>query len=310
MANPGRFFWVRRRPDFPADANTLRAAPAAGLVSPLPVRERFFRFYDELRNLLEGHANGPGLALAALDEDGVEAQAFLPAERTSLATAVVGRHAKAEIHLGGDPTLSLRHLLIVLSAVGPGGSIRFRVLDLRTPMGFCRESGAQVRALEGEGAAAIGCGRYVLVLFGREEGRARSLGPDEAWNELNWFEPVARTEPDPFEGPLLDSDETPRGELVVSSEQGESSLPVGRRALRAGVLFGRAQRCEAMHLLMRPDISRVHVIVIELDDALYAIDAASKNGVWTPGGIERVYRLEEGSWVSLAGSARVGFRSI
>jgi hypothetical protein len=192
----------------------------------------------------------------------------------------------------------------------PGGAIRFRVLDLLSSDGFSRQDGTTVRSLEAQGAAALGCGGSVIVLFGREQGSTASLGAEEAWNELTWYEPAVRTHGSPLSIPLVAEDEAPCVRLVVSSKYGEKTLSVGPKALRAGVMLGRAENCHGTPLLADANISRVHVLVVEIQGVLYAIDTASKNGVWTRRGIQRLFPLAEDSWVSLAGRARVSVRSI
>jgi hypothetical protein len=55
-------------------------------------------------------------------------------------------------------------------------------------------------------------------------------------------------------------------------------LSIGDRALRDGVLIGRYARCDGAALLEDPSMSRVHMLLLHVDDALLAIDTASRNG--------------------------------
>ena len=85
-------------------------------------------------------------------------------------------------------------------------------------------------------------------------------------------------------------------------------MAVGRRALRAGILLGRSDRCDGDVLLSDPYVSRVHLLIVELAGRLYAIDTASKNGVFDRGSGERVRLLEAGSKLSLSALASVEWR--
>jgi hypothetical protein len=55
-------------------------------------------------------------------------------------------------------------------------------------------------------------------------------------------------------------------------------------------------------------LSRVHLLVLELDGALYAIDTASTNGSWCGRDRVRATRLQPGLRVSLGGKATVEWR--
>jgi hypothetical protein len=83
---------------------------------------------------------------------------------------------------------------------------------------------------------------------------------------------------------------------------------VSRRSLRSGILLGRSDRCDGGALLVDPHISRVHLLIIEIAGRLYAIDTASKNGVFGASSSERATLLESGAPLSLAGRAFVEWR--
>ena len=111
-----------------------------------------------------------------------------------------------------------------------------------------------------------------------------------------------RTLVQPFAGPsrarrsLLGEDEKPLGALRVRSEQGVSTIIVGPGAAREGVLFGRYERCDndGLTVLSNGRISRVHMLLIEIAGRVYAIDAASTNGIWVDGQERRVVPLKVG----------------
>jgi hypothetical protein len=98
-----------------------------------------------------------------------------------------------------------------------------------------------------------------------------------------------------------------RGELLVSAPTGGGSLLLDAEAARRGALIGRYERCDGFGLpcLDNPALSRVHLLVVESEGALWAIDTASKNGSWL--GSERIRRtrLEAGRRLSLAGCVAV-----
>jgi hypothetical protein len=120
-----------------------------------------------------------------------------------------------------------------------------------------------------------------------------------------------------FPGPVMASldmvgSDTPRGELVVTSPAGRASLRLGARAIEQGVLLGRYERCDTAGLPMFADhsISRVHLLVIQIDGALYAIDTASMNGTWQGGLSVRSAKLLPGTVLRLACHATVEWRPL
>ncbi len=116
------------------------------------------------------------------------------------------------------------------------------------------------------------------------------------------FAPPRRTLVQALSGPsrarrsLLGEEETPLGALRVRSEKGVSTIIVGPRAAREGALFGRYDRCdnEGLTVLSNGRISRVHMLLIEIAGQLYAIDAASTNGIWVGEQERRVVPLRFG----------------
>ena len=140
MDEASRVFWLKRSFDRVSNDDTL-CLPA--FVPPPPrhaAGELFFEYYDPIRDWLHDRKQ-PGLAVVALDEHGVQAKGYLRAHENRVNTAIVGRHEKAEIFLGDDPSLSLRHLAVIVSPSSPKKPFSFRVVDLRTPSGFTDERG-------------------------------------------------------------------------------------------------------------------------------------------------------------------------
>jgi hypothetical protein len=208
--------------------------------------------------------------------------------------------------------LSLRHLAVLVSPARDRKPLRARVVDLRTASGFSDERGARIRACEAERPFFVRCGRY-SILFAPVSTSDDSGWPDEP--EAMWARLGARdaatlavSHPATLDDGLLYHDEERLGELVISSEEGSGTMPVGRRAARSGILLGRSDRCDGDTLLANPHISRVHALIVELAGSLYAIDTASKNGVWGKQGEQRAQLLESGTKFSLCGLAHIEWR--
>ena len=134
--------------------------------------------------------------------------------------------------------------------------------------------------------------------------------PRDMWQALRSRQAAtfAAARPAPIDEGWLSRDEEPLGELLIRSQQGIGTMAVGRRALGAGILLGRSDRCDGDVLLSDPHISRVHLLIVELAGRLYAIDTASRNGIFNRGSGERVRLLKSGSRLSLSGLVSVEWR--
>jgi hypothetical protein len=93
--------------------------------------------------------------------------------------------------------------------------------------------------------------------------------------------------------------------------QRQVSLRLGETAMHQGVLLGRYDRCDSgvTAFLSSERLSRVHLLMVEMAGGFYAIDTASKNGVWHGRRSVAVVRLEPGVVLMLADQARVEWRS-
>jgi hypothetical protein len=71
------------------------------------------------------------------------------------------------------------------------------------------------------------------------------------------------------------------GSITLTAGGRSETLAVGASAARTGVLVGRYERCDThgASVLAHHGISRVHVLVLDIDGALYAIDTGSTNGI-------------------------------
>jgi len=268
----------------------------------LDFRELFVKHYDTIRGFRE-QADSPGVALLAIGPQEVEATALLAANSDGINAAIIGRHSRADLFLGGDPTLSLRHLAALAYPVDEPNPVRFRLLDLKTHTAFFDENGRSLNAVETGGMMMVRCGDYAVFAF--PTGKDHALRPpwpndgEAGWRavperDYNYDSGFSSRErcggtmihslPGPVHAhkALVSDNEEPRGQLAVNSPDGEITIVVGERALRKGILIGRYERCDTGRLPVLTDrhISRVHVLVIEIAGRLYAIDTASKNGLW------------------------------
>lgn len=295
------------------------APPAASF------RDLFLRNYAAMRDRCASFGQ-TGLAVAAVDQfSGRLAGILCIAAKIGTAnSAIVGRHSMTDLYLDGDASLSLRHLVVVVSPLDlTSGEVRFRVIDLRTQAAFQDEHGRRFEALVAEGPLFIRCGNYVLFCLPTGDPTAWPEAGDDAWAcipERVYLE-SAEAEPDRWLrkrrvrtrherherdlvagierraaitlvqgelGPvraqtrLLAEGEQPVGVLRLRVGTTVHSVLVGARAIHRGILLGRYERCDVdgSKLLTSESISRVHLLVVEVNDRVYAIDTASTNGTW------------------------------
>jgi hypothetical protein len=294
-------------------------------------REAFLGNYDTIRSQLAG-LSGPGVVVAAIGPSGFEGSAAVSARPATINVLTVGRHSRSSLFLSGDPSMSLRQGAVIVYPLVPGETVRFRILDLRATLPFEDESGACFEALEANGPVFLRSGRCLFFVFPKEQGAspwpASAEAAWEAMPERTCLEevgldragrrpeglPTPRPDraqtlvlslPGPFleREKLLHEGESPRGQLVVRSNDGEMTLVLGAAAVARGVLLGRYERCDGSQrpVLSSPSISRVHALVIELAGKLYVVDAGSTNGVWRGGERVPLTRLITGQLVTLAG---------
>lgn len=103
---------------------------------------------------------------------------------------------------------------------------------------------------------------------------------------------------------LLAAGERPLGIVCVSTRTMQQELVIGRQAAHDGILLGRYERCDGTGLsaLAQEGISRVHLLIVSVDDRLHAIDTASSNGTRRAGEDEgcRITPLEPEQTLLLA----------
>ncbi len=313
-------------------------APSATLVEPFEAL--FHRHFKTLHPLLTAHTR-PGLALVVCSADRLEASGWYPAQEDTIRALVLGRHNEAGVFLPRDPRLSLRHLALLLHRTDRTSAPRFRVCDLRTPLAFTGEDGRPLQAVESTGPQLLRCASYAILLFPTGvPADPWPESPDEAWQRVpprvyaeaataapdRWLarrhlesdlpssrscDTIALTFPGPVRPSVSTEDRGPaRGEISIRSPRGRARLRLGVEEARQGVLLGRYDRCDGGGLPLLDDamLSRVHLLLIEIDGGLYAIDTASKNGSWHGSQRIEALRLQTGSTLTLARDVQVEWR--
>jgi hypothetical protein len=283
--------------------------------------------YDHVRKVVTAFRQ-PGVAVVAFDFERGRPSGSLcvAAYPTRANSAIVGRHSIADLYLDADPTLSLRHMVLVVDPlsrmVSGSGDLRFRLIDLRTRAAFEDERGRRMEALAAEGPIFVRCGNYALFCLPTGDGQEWPASAEEGWQcipERVYLE-ESSAEPDrwlrqkrPREAPaedarlqkithvqrgrgpararrnLLAEGEQPLGTLDIYTENATQKLVIGATAARRGVLLGRYDRCDSNEetLLSDPNISRVHLLLLGIGGDIYAIDTASTNGTYVFRGSER-----------------------
>jgi hypothetical protein len=303
------------------DRGSLRSAPR-------DFDELFARGWSALRATLRRFRR-PGVAVFGMDARGaVAGSVCLAAKPDAVTSAILGRHPAADFFLPADPAISLRHLAVLVHPLR-GSTPRFSVLDLRTGGGFEDEHGNGRDALVADGSVFFRSGRYSFFVFVTGGHADRPADPRAAWAALpprRYVDaPHARapreeedsgraitivsrvSAPSPLRRALGDEG-NPIGELRVTSHDRVCRITLGPKAAREGVLIGRYDRCDtnAVGLLQDDRVSRVHLLVIELEGQLFAVDTASTNGTNLVGGEPcRDFRLEYGARLELGGPRTV-----
>jgi hypothetical protein len=100
----------------------------------------------------------------------------------------------------------------------------------------------------------------------------------------------------------------PLGTLKLSSGGRSQAMILGHHAAETGVLLGRYERCDThgATVLAHHGVSRVHLLVVEVEGTLYAIDTGSTNGTFQGEDEVRIVPLASGTALILGdGLARM-----
>lgn len=114
---------------------------------------------------------------------------------------------------------------------------------------------------------------------------------------------------------LLAPNEQPKGVLFIRVGERQLGLELGDQAISAGVLLGRYARCDGTgaDVLAVDGISRVHLMLLSIDDEIHAIDTGSSNGTQRLGEAEgfHIASLRPGDVLTLAhGRAELRWRPL
>lgn len=247
------------------------------------------------------------------------------------AFVVLGRHTRCDLVIRKDETVSLRHLLFRLQSDPGDAEPGLRVLDLRTQMGFSLPDGTRRRSILVRGPVLLKVGPYwVAGLTGEAPSQAEPPTsvyelPAHPYREA----PNARM-PRPYERPQLVSritlmpaaaalgERRPASDglhdeyaLELESATGVARVGVTRDDIERGFFVGRSERCEDPRLraVLSPAISRVHLLIIRVDDRIIAYDMASTSGTRFSGhGVRAVELSDLGTELVLAHQVRMRWR--
>jgi hypothetical protein len=339
----------QRRGDAPNSATLMMSAArphrlARGSTDP---RELFLRAYAKFADSCRAF-DEPGLAIIAIDEDTGRPVGIvrLTARVQRPVAAIVGRHDQCDLYLHGRDELSLRQLAVVLEPVTswqPGATnVRYRILDLRTSEAMMGEDGKRLRGLVAEGPAIVRCGGYTIFALPLGDPTDWPPSAEDAWSMLparvyldeipsdiahGSLPRMPMPPPKPARanmcqtvitrthGPrdtgmrLAQGDETGHLELFTPNRQ--IALAIGETALRDGVLIGRYDRCDATDAAGEDtSLSRVHALLIRIDERLLLIDTASSNGTFERGERVRVVVIESDTELRLGKKTFARWRAV
>jgi FHA domain-containing protein len=272
-----------------------------------PMRELFYAAYDAFVSKCR-EVDEPGVAIVAVHERSGRAQGIvlLRARVERYVAAIVGRHDQCDLFLNASESMSLRQLAIVLDPVKSwkrgDAAVRYRVLDLRTSEGFCDETGRPLRGLRAEGPALLKCAGYALFMLPLGDPSDWPAKPEDAWSMLPervYFDElercaegsltklpqpgrrtstIVRTHGPRDTGVRLVSSGSAAGTLEMRGAHTGGYVDVGQQELADGILLGRYPRCNGAGFSDDPSLSRVHALLIQIDETLLLVDTSSRNG--------------------------------
>jgi FHA domain len=270
-------------PKVPPDDMPLAVPPWQTGLSADPMLGVFRRHFAALR---AAHAaqDQEGVLVAAVDRSGLfDAHAHLRLPKSGIAHLIIGRHERCDFVLSRDPDVSLRHLL-VRATRGPGGQLQLRAIDLRSRVGLLSEDGRRCEAIASRGPLFLQVASYVVFLLPTGPAvRPWARDADETWRAFSTRSQEILPPPQPLKSraaPGADAVRLATITLNSSSPQAgdlTSTHAVWSDQLERGILVGRDDRCSHGGL-DEGNLSRVHLVLLSVDDEVWAIDTASTNG--------------------------------
>ena len=319
--------WAGQARGVAPNARTVLRPVAEVSLPRKSMRELFCGAYDAFVSKCRA-VDEPGVAIIAVHERSGRAQGLvlLRARVDRFVAAIVGRHDRCDLFVNASEALSLRHLAIVLDPVKSwkrgDASVRYRVLDLRTRDGFSDETGRPLRGLRAEGPALLKCAGYAMFMLPVGDPSDWPAKPEDAWAMLPervYFDEIDRC----AEGSLtklpkpgsrtstLVRTHGPRdtgvglvrsgsvaGTLELRGSHTGGYVEVGHAELADGILLGRYPRCNGAGFSDDPSLSRVHALLIQVDDRLLLVDTSSRNG-------SRLYGHDDARVIEIVGETDV-----
>jgi hypothetical protein len=270
-------------PRDPADEGPISRSPWSADLAAEPFAAVFRKHFSALRSAWAAQPH-EGVLIAAIDGNGLfDAHAHLRLPTTGIAHLILGRHERCDVVLSRDGDVSLRHLL-VRATRGPQGNLHLRAIDLRSRVGLLSEDGRRCEAIASRGPLFIQVASYVLFLFPTGPSvRPWGYDADETWRGFAPRDQEILPPPQPLKsraapGPTalklatitIESSSPQAGDLT-------STHAVWSDQLERGILVGRDDRCSHGGL-EEGNLSRVHLVLLSVDDEVWAIDTASTNG--------------------------------
>ncbi|MGZ6126501.1 MAG: FHA domain-containing protein [Myxococcales bacterium] len=267
----------------PTDDEPLSRQLWQGELGADPFAAVFRKHFPALRAAYQAQP-AEGVLIAAIDGNGIfDAHAHLRLPSSGIAHLIAGRHERCDVVLSRDAEVSLRHML-VRATRGPQGQLQLRAIDLRSRCGLLSEEGKRCEAIASEGPLFLRIASYVLLLFPTGPSvRGWSHDADETWRQLA----LRNQEILPPPQPLKSRSAPGAGAVKLATITIQSSSPqageltsthaVWSDQLERGILVGRDDRCSHGGL-DEGNLSRVHLVLLSVDDEVWAIDTASTNG--------------------------------
>ncbi len=253
---------------------TLAQDPLAGV---------FRRHFGALKAAHDAQPD-EGVLVAAVDRNGVfDAHAHLRLPQSGIAHLLVGRHERCDFVLSRDSDVSLRHMLVRATRAA-SGAIHLRAIDLRSRLGLSSEDGRRCEAIASKGALFLQVASYTVFLLPTGPGtRPWSGDADATWRSFSPRNQEILPPPQPLKSraaPSANALKLATITITSSSPQAgdlTSTHAVWSDQLERGILVGRDDRCSTGGL-DEGNLSRVHLVLLSVDDEVWAIDTASTNG--------------------------------
>src|SRR3954462_6039263 len=254
-----------------------------GTLAEDPLAPVFRKHFQALKAAHDAQP-GDGVLVAAVDGNGLfDAHAHLRLPQSGIAHLIVGRHERCDFVLSRDSDVSLRHVLIRATRTAKG-SVHLRAIDLRSRLGLLSEEGKRCEAVASKGPLFLQGASYTLFLI--PTGPSTRPWSDDADATFGSFFPRNQEilpPPQPLKSRAAPAARAVKlATITISSSSPEtgdftSTHAVWSDQLERGILVGRGARCSPGGF-DEANPSRVHLVLLSVDDEVWAIDTASTNG--------------------------------